>query len=173
MSDTLVTIIAIFLAATIMFIFPIMATANTQEEMIQTSVQKIVSDFANTVAQKGKITQSDYDDFMQKLGATGNTYDVSLEVQILDTNPGKKGTATSPDMIGENIYYSVYTTEITSKLKNEELYNLKKGDYFVVSVKNTNTTLATQFKNLVYKIVGKEISVIGASDSVLVVNTGR
>lgn len=173
MSDTLITIIAIFLAAIIMFIFPIMAAANTQEEMIQTSIEKIVSDFANTVAQKGKITDADYDDFIQKLNATGNTYDVNLEVQILDVNPGSKGTTTSKDMIGENIYYSVYTTDILNEVNGTGSYNLKKGDYFIVSAKNTNTTLATQFKNFFYKIVGKEVSVVGASASVLVVNTGR
>ena len=61
MSDTLITIIAIFLAAVLMFIFPLMATANQNDEIAQIAVQSIVSDFTNKVAQQGKITVSDYD----------------------------------------------------------------------------------------------------------------
>ena len=173
MSDTLITIIAILLAAILMFIFPLMATASQNDEIAQIAVQTIVSDFTNKVAQQGKIAVSDYDEFVQKLHATGNTFDVELEAKILDENPGKKTTIATQDMIGENVYYSEYTSTIEEELKENATYNLKKGDYIIASVKNTNTTMGTQLKNFFYKIIGKDAYTIGATASTLVINSGK
>jgi len=174
MSDTLITIIAICLAATLMFIFPLMATANQNDEIAQIAVQSIVSDFTNKVAQQGKITVGDYNEFVQKLHATGNTFDVELEAKILDENPGKKTTITTQDMIGENVYYSEYTSTIEDELYEDTgTYNLKKGDYIIASVKNTNITMGTQLKNFFYKIIGKDAYTIGATASTLVINSGK
>lgn len=173
MSDTLITIIAIFLAATLMFIFPLMTTASQNDEIAQVAVQSIVSDFTNKVAQEGKITSSTYDEFIQKLYATGNTYEVELEAKILDENPGKKTTSATQNMIGENVYYSTYTSEIEKQIETDTVYKLKKGDYIVASVKNTNITMGTQLKNFFYKLVGKDTYTIGATVSTLVTNTGK
>ena len=173
MSDTLITIVAIFLGAILMFIFPLMAVSDSQEGIAQTAVQSLVSDFANSSATQGKITLENYDTFIQRLHATGNTYSVEIEHQVLDENPGKKTMLTSKDAVGENIYYSVYTNTIINNVEgvNQE-HLLKKGDYLIVTVKNTNTTIASQVKNFFYKIVGSDTYTIAGSASVLVVNTG-
>ena len=55
MSDTFITIITIVIVAVVMFVFPLMATANQNDAITQTSVQTIVSDFVNTAAREGKI----------------------------------------------------------------------------------------------------------------------
>ena len=172
MSDTFITIIAVMVVAVIMFVFPIMATANQNDSITQTSVQTMVSDFVNTVAKEGKITTSNYDDFIQKLSATGNSYDVELEVQILDDNPGAKGEE-NIKVIGENIYYSEFTTAIESKLNSEGTYKLKQGDYILAKVTNTNVTFGTQMKNFFYSIMGKDTIAIEASASALVTTTGK
>lgn len=172
MSDTFITIIAVMVVAVIMFVFPIMATANQNDSITQTSVQTMVSDFVNTVAKEGKITTSNYDDFIQKLYATGNSYDVELEVQILDDNPGAKGEE-NIKVIGENIYYSEFTTAIESKLSSEGAYKLKQGDYILAKVTNTNVTFGTQMKNFFYSIMGKDTIAIEASASALVTTTGK
>ena len=171
MSDTFITIMAVIIVAVIMFIFPLMATANQNDSITQTSVQTMVSDFVNTVAKEGKITRSNYDDFIQKLYATGNSYDVELEVQILDDNPGAKGE--NIKVIGENIYYSEFTTAIVSKLDSEGEYKLKQGDYNLAKVTNTNVTFGTQMKNFFYSIMGKDTIAIEASASALVTTTGK
>ena len=161
MSDTFITIMAVIIVAVIMFVFPLMATANQNDSITQTSVQTMVSDFVNTVAKEGKITRSNYDNFIQKLYATGNSYDVELEVQILDDNPGAKGE--NIKVIGENIYYSEFTTAIESKLNSEGSYKLKQGDYILAKVTNTNVTFGTQMKNFFYSIMGKDTIAIEAS----------
>lgn len=171
MSDTLITIIAIFLAAILMFVFPLMAVSNTQDSVSQVAVQSLVAEFVNNAASKGKITMDDYTGFLSKLNATGNTYDVQLEHKIMTTNPNKG----ERDQLGENLYYSVYNNTILddgSGVYSGE-YLLKKGDYIMCSVKNTNITIASQVKNFVYSIVGKDTYTIAASASALVVNTGN
>ena len=171
MSDTFITVIVIFLAAILMFVFPLMAVSNTQDDVSKVAVQSAVSEFVSNVASKGKLTQEDYSALIAKINATGNSYDVQLEHKIMTVNPNKAAN----DQIGENIYYVVYNTAILEdgidKDANGE-YILKKGDYFTCTVKNTNTTMATQIKNFVYSIVGKDTYTIAASASALVVNTG-
>ena len=136
MSDTLITIIAIFLAAVLMFVFPLMAVSNNQEDVTQLAVTEATQEFVNKAATKGKITQEDYDAYVQTLGATGNTYDIEIEVKVLDENPGKKTAQTTYEKIGENVYYTEYTTQIMEDLNDASNNNtkyLKEGD--IVSVR--------------------------------------
>lgn len=172
MSDTLITIIAIFLAAILMFIFPLMSISERNDDIAQSVVQTATSEFVDTVSTVGSIKQSDYDAYVQKLAATGNTYDIEIEVQHLDENPGKKATSTSGDLIGENISYSVFTTEILDKMNENGTYKLKKGDNVIVTAKNTNQTLAENLRSFAYKITGQDTSEIAASSASMVVNDG-
>lgn len=168
MSDTFITIIAVMIVAVTLFVIPVMATANQNDNITQTAVQTIVSEFVNTSAKEGKITINNYDNFIQKLFATGNSYDVEIEVQILDDNPGRKGVKA----IGENIYYSEFTNSIVEKIEQDNVYLLKQGDYIKAKVKNTNVTFGTQVKNFIYSILGKDTIAIEASSSALVSTTG-
>lgn len=171
MSDTFITIIVIVVVGLAMFAFPLITTANQNDKITQTAVQALVSNFVNTAAKEGKITTDNYDSFIQKLYATGNTYDVELEVQVLDDNPGKKGN--NIDTIGENISYSVYTNTIQNELNTKNVYLLKQGDYIKAKVLNNNVTFGTQLKNLLYSLVGKDTIAIEAKGSALVTKTGK
>lgn len=172
MSDTMVTIIAIFLAAVLMFIFPLLSVSERGEDISQLAVQTATQEFVDKVATKGVITKEDYDAYVQALGITGNTYDIEIEVQHLDGNPGKKATA--GDLIGENLRYSEFTSTIIEALGGSNgKYPLSKGDNVIVSVKNTNTTLAQLLRNFVYTVTGNENYQVGATASSLVVNNGR
>lgn len=176
MSDTLMIIIAIFLAAILMFIFPLMAVSERNDDIAQSVVQTATSAFVDSVSTKGKIEPSEYEALEQKLAATGNTYEIELEVQHLDENPGKKQATTSGDLIGENVRYSTFTTEIINTMYKGTAtanYPLKKGDIVVVTVKNTNTTIAQSLRTFFYKITGQGTYQVAASASSMVVNTGN
>lgn len=173
MSDTLITIIAIFLAAVLMFVVPLMAVANNQEDVSQLSVQTAVQEFVDQAATKGVITLTDYDRLTQKLAATGNTYDIQLEVQHLDENPGKKVSTTSSNLIGENIRYSTFTDDILAVCDENGKYPLKKGDNVIATVKNTNVNIAQAIRNFAYKLVRKDTSQIGASAAAMVTANGK
>ena len=186
MSETFMTAIGIIIAIVIMFAAPIMAIATQNDDITQTSVQSIINDFVNTVAKEGKITQNSYDALIQKLYATGNAYDVELEVQIISINPMKQVAEqnkdtwqiqyydiSEPTTIGENLYYSIFTKEITQELETNNIYNLKKGSRVIVRVKNVNQTMGTTIKNFLYSVIGKEIVAIKASATALVSTTGQ
>ena len=173
MSDTLITCIAIFLAATLMFVVPLMAVANNQEDVSQLSVQTAVQEFVDQAATKGSINLTDYDRLTQKLAATGNTYDIQIEVQHLDENPSKKVSITSSNLIGENIRYSTITDEILEVCDSSNKYLLKKGDNVIATAKNTNVNFAQSIRNFAYKLVRKDTSQIGASAAAMVTANGK
>lgn len=173
MGDTLITIISIFLAAILMFIFPLMSISERNDDIAQTIVQTATSDFVDDIAISGAIKASDYEEYQSKLQATGNTYDVEIEVQHLDENPGKKATATSGDLIGENVRYSTYTTEIIDEMYTNSTYSLKKGDNVTITAKNTNKTVAQMLRTFFYKVTGQGTYQVAASASSMVVNNGK
>ena len=173
MSDTLITVIAIALAAVLMFVFPLMTMSDRTDDVSQLAVETTTTDFVDEVRTTGKITPDKYNKFIENIGSTGNTYNVEMQVQVLDENPGKKTLTLQSDKIGENAYYSVYTSQIEEVLNNNKNYNLKEGDMFSVSVKNTNQTLAQQFKNFFYTVVGNDTYTIAASHGGMVTATGK
>ncbi len=173
MSDTLITVIAIALAAVLMFVFPLMTMSDRTDDVSQLAVETATTDFVDEVRTTGKITPDKYSKFIENIGSTGNTYNVEMQVQVLDENPGKKTTQSRKDKIGENVYYSVYTSQIEDILNSNKNYNLKEGDLFSVNVKNTNQTLAQQLKNFFYTVVGNDTYTIAASHGGMVTATGK
>lgn len=157
MSDTLMVVIGIFVAVILMFIFPLMSLSERTDDISQTVVQTAASEFVDKVSVAGKIKPSDYEAFAQTIGATGNTYEIGIEVQHLDENPGKKAVTTSGDLVGENVRYSTFTTEILDKMypgdgSTPVEYELKKGDNIIVTAKNTNKTMAQMLRTTFYKV---------------------
>ena len=170
MGDSLITIVAIFLAAILMFVFPRAAISEMNDKEVLAMVQSYTTEFVNQISSKGVITLEEYSAFIQKLNATGNTYEVEFEVHISDTNPGKK---TPNQQVGDTTYYVVYTKQIEDVLNSSsKKYPLKEGDYIVVFVKNTNTTISQMFKMMLYNISGNLSYIISAQASASVVTTG-
>ncbi len=171
MSDTFITVVVIAVVAILIFVLPLVTMAERVDSASQTDVQTLASDFINEVRTTGRVTPENYNKFLENLTATGNTYDVNMEFKILDENPGKKSTQATRDKIGENVYYSVFTSQILEKLDNEETYPLKEGDIVSVTVKNTNLTLSQQLRDFAYKVVGNDTYTIAASQGGLVTST--
>ncbi len=169
MDSSLTTIIAIFLAALLMFIFPVSMIADFNDDTSQMYVKTTLDNFVNTVTAKGTLNKEDYEKLEAALEATNNSYDIEITINIADVNPGKK------DNKGDMIYYSVYTKQIMEVLNNDNnnIYYLKKGDFIKVAVKNRNTTISQMLKNVLYGITGNENYVISASASGVVVTTGH
>ncbi len=176
MGDSLITIVAIVLAAILMFIFPLMSLSDRSDDISQLTVQTATTEFVDNVRSTGQLTLSDYTAFVQEISATGNSYDIEMEVKVLDENPGKKTTQASSTKIGENVYYSMYTSQILDALTtddgSEAVLALKEGDMFSTSVKNTNTTLSQQLKNFFYTVTGNDTYTIAAEHAGYVTANG-
>ena len=174
MSDTFITIIAIFLEAILMFIFPLMTLADRNDDVTQLAIQTATTEFVDEIRTTGKLTWDKYNSFNTSIATTGNVYEIEIQFKILDENPAKK-TAQSDGVtiIGENVYYSVYTTQIEERLTTKGEYILKEGDIVSLSVKNRGATLAQSLRNIYYKVTGNESYTIAASSAGTVTVNGK
>lgn len=137
MEDSLIVVFSMILAVILMFIFPIMDTWERQDDISYMSVYANVVEFVDSVRNLGYITPTMYSQFLQSINATGNRYEVTLEhrkrIYQIDG------------------YMNVYTTSIEEILNNGDDYtDMEAGDYFYVSVKNTNKTQSTLMKELIF-----------------------
>ena len=146
MNDTLMTVGAIFLAAVLMFIFPLMSTADRTDDVSQQVVKAKTQEFVDNIRSTGKITSDKYDSFVK----------------------AKKTTTAASTKVGENNYISEYNDQIQSTLAQSGVYRLKQGDMVSVSVKNTNKTISQVLKNFMYKVTGKGNASITAQHSGIV-----
>ncbi len=168
MNDTVMAVIAIFLAAILMFIFPLMSTADRSDDISQQAVQTATTEFVDNIRSTGKITEDKYDSFVSKIAETGNSFDVEIEAQKLDDSARKKTTQASSSKVGENNYYSEYTSQIESTISDNGEYDLKEGDIVSVTVKNTNKTMGQVLKNFFYRVTGNDTYNIAAQHSGIV-----
>ena len=175
MGDSFVTIIAIFLAAMLMFVFPLMSVSEKSDNISQLTVQTATTDFVDKVRTTGELTLDDYDKYIQTITSTGNAFDVELMVQIMDENIGVKTTQAETTKIGENIYYNLYSSQLESVLKDNKKHKitLKEGDRVSVTVKNTNTTIAQTLRNFFYRIAGNDTYQIAVQYAGIVTVNGK
>lgn len=172
MGDSLITVIAIFLAAILMFVFPLMTMSERTDDISELSVQTATNDFVDKVRTTGKLTLDDFDRYVQTITATRNSFDVEMVAQILDENPGVKTTQAETTKIGENVYYNLYTSQLEEILNEKSRLTLKEGDRFSVVVKNTNTTIAQTLRNFLYKVAGNDTYQIAAQHAGIVTVNG-
>ena len=140
MEDSLIVIFSMILAVILMFVFPIMDTWERQDDISYMSVYASVVEFVDSVRNLGYITPTMYTQFLQEINATGNRYEVTLE---------HRKRIYTPEI---NAYKNIYTTTIEDILFNQkkEYRDMAAGDYFYVSIKNTNKTQSTLIKEVVY-----------------------
>lgn len=177
MEDILMSIIGIIAASIILFIFPLMLVSDSADDIAQLTAQTATTNFVDEVIKSGKITTDEYTDFMNMLTTTGNSYEIDIELKILDYNSAQQQTIENAfDSGNKNTYYSIYTSQIEERLiksdwSDDEEYNdtgvviLKEGDAISVTVKNTSATLSQSLKNIYYKIKGEDIHIILATAS--------
>jgi hypothetical protein len=173
MSDSLIMIIGIMLAAILMFIFPMMTLAERNDDVTQLAVYTATADFVDSVSSKGVITNDEYSAFVQTLAATGNLYDIDIQIYNLDEYVGKKVSWTEGTVIGENAYTIDHTTQVMNDIDANGQRNLKEGDKVSVAVKNTNTTIAQMLRSFLYKLTGASPYEIYAEHTRVVTSTGR
>lgn len=156
MKDALSMILAVILLVILIIILPLYNYFERQDDMSYNTALKTVTMFVDEVAQNGYLDQNMYDKFIQRLGATGNSYEIQVEAQkrIITNDPDNTLNQEDPKYIEQ--YKSYYnkdifndetgsTSTIISKdnsLKNGAFF-FDVGDKFYVRIKNTNTTMAS------------------------------
>ena len=78
MGDTLTTVIAIGLAAILMFVFPLMTASDRADDIAELTVQTATNEFVDDVRTTGKLTYEEYENFLSTITSTGNAFDVEI-----------------------------------------------------------------------------------------------
>lgn len=171
MGDSLITIVAIFLAAILMFVFPLMSLAERTDDISNLAVQTATTEFVSNIVTTGKMTLSDYEAYLNTIASTGNSFDVDILIQQLDENPGSKTTQAESTKIGENLYYNFYTTQVEDELFDKGRITLKEGDIVTITAKNTNQTISQLLRNFFYMVSGNDsYQIAGKHSDVVSVN---
>ena len=167
MEDTTISIVGIVIAAVLMFLVPLILIADRADDIAQLIVQTCTAEFVNEIVKSGKITNDQYQKFRDQLLSSGNTYEIDMEIKILDQNTAKIGN-------NNNTYYSIFTSQIEDILTKsgqdigddmEGTLILKQGDGISLTVKNSSKTLSQSLKNFYYNIAGSDIQIIAATAS--------
>ena len=143
MGDSLSIIFATIVAAIIMFLFPMMDTWERQDDLSYVMAFTAVVDTVDAVRNTGRLTDAMYDNLISTINSTGNRFEVKMEHRDAHVIPNGSNV--------ELVYLNHYTNEIEQALRTAGEYTeFKKGDYFFISVKNTNKTQATVLKQSLY-----------------------
>ena len=172
MGDSLITVVAIALAAVLMFVFPLMSLSERTDDISELVVQSTTDEFVDEIRTTGKITLDNYEKYLQEISSTGNSFDTEIVVHQLDENPGVKVSEAEMTKIGENVYYSIYTSQVQEELNKNGKIKLKQGDMVTVTVKNTNQTIAQLLRNFFYRISGNDSYQIAAQGNAIVTVNG-
>ena len=79
MEDNLQRIFSILISVFIFFILPLYITYEKVDDISYSLVLKITSNFVDNVTSKGYISKNMYEEFVNALETTHNTYDIKLE----------------------------------------------------------------------------------------------
>ena len=106
MNDTLMTVGAIFLAAVLMFIFPLMSTADRTDDVSQQVVKAKTQEFVDNIRSTGKITSDKYDSFVKSsLELQEILIMLTCKYKYWMNQQSKKTTTAASTKVGENYYY--------------------------------------------------------------------
>ena len=175
MSDTNVlgTILGIGLTGALLFAFPLMTIADRNDDIAQQAVQKKTVEFVDKEINTGAITQSDLDEYKEELSALGHTFNIELEVKVMDDNVGKKSEWTTSSVVGENVYYSVYTDTIEQQVYGSSgKFPMREGYILSSTATNTDVTIGQSLRSVFYAISGKGTYQLVGSHSGVCKNNG-
>ncbi len=172
MENNASVILAIFVAAVIMFGYPLITMAGKTDKAAQVAVESSTNQYVDTIRTTGKLKYSDYEAYLKEISATGNSFDVEMELQRLDENASKKAIQSEGTVSSKSTYTTYYTTQILDMLNtNNGTLLLKEGDIITAKVTSTNTTIFQQLT----KYLGKNSTTgaIVASSSGVVTTTAQ
>lgn len=172
--DTLTLVIAIGASVVLMVLFPLMTMANRTDDISLLAAETAVTEFVDNARSTGKITQANLNELVETVTATGNIYEPQMEVQVKDENLAKKKTQSQTDKTGENVYYTVFTSQIQEEMDaNNGVYLLKEGDILSAYLLKTSTSIGEMLENFFYTVTGNDSNEKIANHAGVVTTDGK
>ena len=121
MEESTTDIIGIFAAVALMFLVPLVLLADRNDDISQLVVSNATAAFVDNIIKTGTMTAEDYIKYQDQLTQTGNVYDISIEIKVLDKN------------YGINKVYSIYDNNNITKEILYYIANNTKNIYVPVT----------------------------------------
>lgn len=147
-------IFALLIAVLLLYLYPISEAFEQQDDISELVVLKATTTFVDAVRDKGYVSPTMYNDFMEAIAATGNTFDVQMEhsskkyVPVYD-DPTRQETFRGSYEVHYDAFYNaqilpiLFPNSAAEKDDSSRRYKLRVGDTFAVTVKNMNRTPGT------------------------------
>ncbi|MFC0213875.1 hypothetical protein ACFFK0_15700 [Paenibacillus chartarius] len=152
--DSISKVFAILIAILLLYVFPISSAFDQQDDVSELVALRATTTFVDAVRDKGYISPTMYNDFLQAIHATGNTFDVRMEhgqkryVPVY-ADPTRPETFQGKYAVHYDMFYNaqilpvLFPNSAAGKDDPARRYKLHVGDTFYVVVKNTNRTNGT------------------------------
>lgn len=130
MSDIITKIFGYTLGIVLLFLLPVMVIMLNFDNEIEKYANDAVVEFVDKSRATGYISSSNLEEFVDKLTATGNNYEIYICHESVYTYPEADGSYSTH-------YYSYYRDEIIEGIyqpTGTENWNMKVGDYLRVSI---------------------------------------
>lgn len=146
MGNAISSISAALLAIVLIFLFPLMQTAQREEDLSTLSAYNNLVQFADAVRNKGYLSREMFEDFNRELARSGIVYDIELEHRHKKYHPEYSDPADATTFQNEFtvVYEGHFTEDVLASLysnapsgdsgKGEELYLMQAGDFWVVTL---------------------------------------
>jgi hypothetical protein len=161
-------VFALLLAILVLYMWPISSSLNKQDDVSEIVVLNSVTNFVDSVRDKGTITPKMYNEFVDRIMLTGNTYDVQMEHKHkrYDPNYNNAGTFVGGFTVNYEGFYNAQINKVLFPNSSDSIdspnrvYKLAAGDFFSVTVKNTNRTTATLINDILSQTINSPNSKI-------------
>ena len=163
--NSILKIFSVLVAVLLLYLYPIASAFHQQDDISELVVLKATTTFVDAVRDKGYVTPTMYNDFMETIAATGNMFDVQMEhgskkyVPVYD-DPTRPETFRGRYEVHYDKFYNaqilpvLFPNSAVSKDDPMRRYKMRVGDTFAVTVKNTNRTPGT----IVFDFLNQAIS---------------
>lgn len=168
MDEYVSTFLTLVLVTAALFFAPLIILSNRIDDSMQTVVEESVSEFVDRTRAQGYITFDDYYSLLDRLDATGNTYNITLYTLESDYyySTGFKG---SDGTVNTNGYASGYKTtsqsELLKTLMDADINTDSDGDHIAnndgLTDNSTNGRLELDAGDYIYCEVVQTNSTIG------------
>lgn len=149
--DSFSSIISIFVAVIIIFIYPLLYLAQKQDMITEVYVSNETTYFVNNLRNKGYLSLEMYQNYIDNLSATRNVYDVKITHSKKMVNlEYDEETKVFLDKYYTS-YIEYYEDEIIEVLDKGMDYSFSQGDYVNIKVVNISPTLAVRIMRALYR----------------------
>lgn len=161
MINSVSKIVAALLAVLLLYFVPAMQQAKTQEDISKLTAYHALTEFVDSVRNKGYISPEMYEDFQKELAGSGDSFGVELEHQHKKYHPEYSDPSDSSTFLNDySVQYEGHYTEELEKVlfpdyldekdTNKRKYYLETGDYFTVSIQRQNKGAFRILSGLLY-----------------------